>query len=48
LKRLGLKPGAEYKRILGELRRAWLDGELASEQEERDYLERLVARAAEK
>ncbi len=48
LKRLGLEPGADYKEILGELRRAWLDREVASAQEEREYLERLLARTAEK
>ncbi len=42
LQQLGVKPGAEYHRILRELRRAWIDGEIESEQDERDYLQRLL------
>ncbi len=44
LRQLGIKPGAEYQRILRELRRAWLDGELQTEQDERDYLRQLIGR----
>ncbi len=44
LRQLGIKPGAEYQRILRELRRAWLDGELHSAQDERDYLQRLLGK----
>lgn len=42
LQRLGLKPGAEYQRILRELRRAWLDGDVRSAEEERGYLRRML------
>ncbi len=48
LRRMGLEPGAEYKRILGELRRAWLDGEIRSGQEEQTRLERILARTVGK
>ena len=44
LKRLGLEPGPAYKTILRDLRRAWLDGRIRSEQEERDYLQQLLGR----
>ncbi len=44
LKRLGVRPGAAYRKILGELRRAWLDGELSSEEQEDEYLQRLLER----
>jgi tRNA nucleotidyltransferase (CCA-adding enzyme) len=39
---LGLPPGPQYKRLLSRLRRAWLDGEVHSEQEEREYLHQLT------
>ncbi len=42
LQQLGVKPGAEYRHILRELRRAWLDGDVKSEKEEREYLRRLL------
>lgn len=42
LRALGLPPGPAYRQILWRLRAAWLDGEIASEDEERAYLERLV------
>ena len=44
LKKLGLEPGPEYKSILRDLRRGWLDGELKSEQDERQYLLQLLGR----
>jgi tRNA nucleotidyltransferase (CCA-adding enzyme) len=44
LQALGIQPGAEYQRLLTELRRAWLDGEIHSEAEERLYLARLLNR----
>ena len=43
LKRLGLPPGPGYKKILRRLRAAWLDGEVASDAQEQDLLERLLA-----
>ena len=43
LKKLGLSPGPKYKNILRQLRNAWLDGEIKSEQEEREVLKTLVA-----
>ena len=42
LKRMGIKPGAQYKRILDELRRAWLEGEILSESDEDEYLQYLA------
>jgi hypothetical protein len=45
LKRLGLSPGPKYKDILRQLRYAWLDGEIISEKEEIDLLERLLSQA---
>ena len=42
LKELGLSPGPEYKRIIRQLRNAWLDGEIKSEKEEKNLLESLV------
>jgi tRNA nucleotidyltransferase (CCA-adding enzyme) len=42
LKRLGVDPGPEYQRILRELRRARLDGDIRSAEEEHTYLERLL------
>jgi tRNA nucleotidyltransferase (CCA-adding enzyme) len=44
LKQLGIEPGPAYKSILLELRRAWLEGRIRSEQEEKDYLLVLVGR----
>jgi tRNA nucleotidyltransferase (CCA-adding enzyme) len=43
LKELGLSPGPEYKNILGRLRDAWLDGDVKSEKEEIDLLEKLLS-----
>jgi tRNA nucleotidyltransferase (CCA-adding enzyme) len=42
LDRRGLPPGPAYKHILTTLRRAWLDGEISSEEEEGEALERLL------
>jgi tRNA nucleotidyltransferase (CCA-adding enzyme) len=46
LKKLGIEPGVEYQRILRELRNAWLDGEIHSEQEEQEYLHGILGHAA--
>ncbi len=43
LRRMGIPPGPDYRRILGRLRAAWLDGEIQTQEEERQLLERLVA-----
>ncbi len=48
LKRLGLEPGPQYKAILNELRRAWLDGRVSSGQQEEDYLLHLLERTRAK
>ncbi len=42
LKKLGARPGPDYQRILGGLRRAWLDGEISSENDEQILLEKLL------
>ncbi len=42
LRRLGLKPGPIYRHILETLRKAWLDGEISSEEEEDALLQRLI------
>jgi tRNA nucleotidyltransferase (CCA-adding enzyme) len=42
LKRRGLEPGPIFKTILSQLRDAWLEGEVASEQEEAAMLEQLL------
>jgi tRNA nucleotidyltransferase (CCA-adding enzyme) len=42
LQQLGLKPGPQYTRILSALRAAWLDGEIASQEEEQVLLEKLI------
>ncbi len=43
LKKLGVAPGPEYRRILGRLRDAWLDGEVNNSQEEDALLKTLLA-----
>ncbi len=43
LKALGLPPGPAYKKILLRLRAAWLDGEVASAQQEKVLLEKLIS-----
>ena len=42
LKELGLSPGPQYQNILRELRNAWLDGEIKTQQSEKTLLEHLV------
>ncbi len=44
LKSRGLPPGRAYQEILGQLRAAWLDGEIDSEQTEQKLLEKLLSR----
>jgi tRNA nucleotidyltransferase (CCA-adding enzyme) len=41
LRSLGLEPGPSYKRILGALRAAWLDGDVRNLKQEKALLERL-------
>ncbi len=45
LRARGLPPGPRYKEILQELRSAWLDGEIQSEEQEQLRLELLLAQA---
>jgi tRNA nucleotidyltransferase (CCA-adding enzyme) len=42
LKALGIPPGPAYKKILLRLRAAWLDGEVASAEQEKSLLEKLL------
>jgi tRNA nucleotidyltransferase (CCA-adding enzyme) len=42
LQALGLSPGPIYSRILGALRKAWLDGEVTKVEEERELLDRIL------
>jgi tRNA nucleotidyltransferase (CCA-adding enzyme) len=42
LKLRGLPPGAQYRAILWRLRAAWLDGEVASFEQEQALLEKLL------
>jgi tRNA nucleotidyltransferase (CCA-adding enzyme) len=42
LRALGLPPGPEYRHVLETLRKAWLDGEITSEEEERNLLRILL------
>jgi tRNA nucleotidyltransferase (CCA-adding enzyme) len=42
LKEMGLPPGPRYAEILGALRDAWLDGEVQTAQQEREYLDSLL------
>jgi len=44
LKKLGIPPGPDYKKILNELLSARLDGEVRSREEELDLVRRLVSR----
>jgi tRNA nucleotidyltransferase (CCA-adding enzyme) len=46
LKGLGVQPGPQYRRILDELRRAWLDGEVETIEQENQLLERLLKEVA--
>ncbi len=48
LRARGLAPGPLYKDILRELRDAWLDGEIQTDEQEQQRLERLLAQAAER
>jgi tRNA nucleotidyltransferase (CCA-adding enzyme) len=43
LKQLGLSPGPRYKTLLDTLRSAWLDGDVASLEQERALLQRLIS-----
>ena len=42
LRTRGLHPGPQYRSILGALRNAWLDGEIKTESEEKEMLDRLL------
>ena len=41
----GLKPGPQFNTIISNLRAAWLDGKIHSEEEEKALLETLIADA---
>jgi tRNA nucleotidyltransferase (CCA-adding enzyme) len=43
LKNLGIPPGPQYTEILRRLRAAWLDGEVKTEEEEKELLNKLIA-----
>jgi tRNA nucleotidyltransferase (CCA-adding enzyme) len=43
LKKRGIEPGPRYAVILRQLRNAWLDGEVETEEEEKSLLDRLLA-----
>jgi tRNA nucleotidyltransferase (CCA-adding enzyme) len=45
LRARGLQPGPVYRRILWQLRAAWLDGQVQSPQEEEALLEHLAGEA---
>jgi tRNA nucleotidyltransferase (CCA-adding enzyme) len=47
LRRRGLPPGPIYRRILDDLRNAWLDGTITTEEEEISLLEKLIEAKAE-
>jgi tRNA nucleotidyltransferase (CCA-adding enzyme) len=42
LKKLGLEPGPRYRKILRQLRNAWLDGEIQTAQDEMELLVNLL------
>jgi hypothetical protein len=42
LQERGLEPGPHYSKILAQLRGAWQDGEIKSQEEEAELLERLL------
>lgn len=42
LRARGIPPGPVYKRILGSIRDAWLDGKIQNNDQERAYLDELV------
>ena len=42
LRAFGLPPSPRYDIILSDLKRAWLDGELKSEDEEKTFLRQLL------
>jgi tRNA nucleotidyltransferase (CCA-adding enzyme) len=44
LKKLGIPPGPDYRRILGRLRDAWLDGEIINREDEQALLQSLLLR----
>ena len=42
LRAMGLPPSARYREILDALRKAWLDGEVRTSEEEQAFLQRLI------
>jgi tRNA nucleotidyltransferase (CCA-adding enzyme) len=45
LRACGLSPGPVYRRILSQLRAAWLDGDITSTEQEKDLFDQLVKQA---
>jgi tRNA nucleotidyltransferase (CCA-adding enzyme) len=43
LRNLGIPPGPDYRRILGQLRDAWLDGSISSPEEESQLLREILS-----
>lgn len=48
LQALGLPPGPRYQQLLWQLRAAWLDGHITSEQDERHLLDTLLSASADR
>ena len=42
LRKMGLPPGPAYRKIIEELRGAWLDGHISNPEQEKAFLERLL------
>lgn len=42
LRAMGLPPGPQYKEILSKLKAAWIDGIIATEDQERDFLGKII------
>jgi len=42
LKAMGLKPGPLFGKLLDQLRRAWLDGDITTPDQEQAYLRQLI------
>lgn len=44
LKDMGIPPGPRYKHLLDSLRRAWIDGEIGTQEEEAEFLKELLSK----
>ena len=47
LEKRNLQPGPIYKKILSQLRNAWLDGEILTPEDETEYLNDLIHKISE-